>query len=381
MNKKQILEALEQVRAHNSEQSIVTEGHVRNLQIFGNEVEVDVLCPSAALAVRKKLEVSIMKAIQEQIDPKAKVKVRVEQTERKEEATTAPIRGSEIPGVQHIIAVASGKGGVGKSTVTANLAVSLAEMGFKVGLVDADIYGPSMPLMFDVVHEKPSTVEVDGARKMDPVQSYGVKLLSIGFFSGANQAVVWRGPMATKALTQMIKDAHWGELDFLIIDLPPGTGDIHLSMVQTVPVSGAIVVSTPQAVALTDARKGVGMFRMEAINVPVLGIVENMAYFSPPDAPDKKYHLFGKGGAKALADELGTPFLGEIPIVQTIREAGDVGRPAALQDQTEVSEVCREMTRRVVAELMERNNSLPPTEVVRITNMAGCAPPSSKKQA
>jgi ATP-binding protein involved in chromosome partitioning len=371
MKKQEILNALDKIKAHSSSKSIVEEGHIKNLQVFGDEVELDVFCPSAALAVKKKLEVEILKAIQENVYAKAKVKVRVQVPEAK--AEDQQIKGPALPGVQNIIAVASGKGGVGKSTVTANLAVALADMGFKVGLVDADIYGPSMPIMFDVAHEKPSTIDVDGVRKMDPVQSYGVKLLSIGFFAGANQAVVWRGPMATKALNQLIRDAHWGELDFLIIDLPPGTGDIHLSIVQAVPITGAVVVSTPQPIALADARKGVAMFRMDAINVPVLGLVENMAYFSPPELPDNKYYIFGKDGAKHLAEEVDTPFLGEIPLVQSIREAGDVGRPAILQEGTEVSEAFREMTKNIVSEMVKRNDSLPPTEVVRITTMAGCS--------
>lgn len=376
MNKKDILKALEQVVAHNSNKSIVEEGHIKNLQVFGSEVEIDVYCPSAALAVKKKLEVSILKAIQERVNEKAKVKVRIQAPEAKEEAQQ--IKGPALPGVKNIVAIASGKGGVGKSTVTANIAVALAEMGFKVGLVDADIYGPSMPMMFDVAHEKPTTIEVDGANKMDPVQSYGVKLLSIGFFAGSNQAVVWRGPMATKALTQLIRDAHWGELDFLLLDLPPGTGDIHLSIVQTVPVTGAIVVSTPQAIALADARKGVAMFNMDAINVPVLGLVENMAYFTPPELPNNRYYIFGEGGAKNLSEEIGTPFLGEIPVVQSIRESGDVGRPAVLQDGTAVSEAFKEVTKRAVEELVKRNESMPPTEIVRITTMAGCSRPSDK---
>jgi ATP-binding protein involved in chromosome partitioning len=299
------------------------------------------------------------------------VKVRIQVPETRQEEPQ--LKGPALPGVQNIIAVASGKGGVGKSTVTANLAVALANMGFKVGLVDADIYGPSMPMMFDVAHEKPASIEVDGIRKMDPVQSYGVKLLSIGFFAGANQAVVWRGPMATKALNQLIRDAHWGELDFLIIDLPPGTSDIHLSLVQAVPVTGALVVSTPQPIALADARKGVAMFRLDSINVPVLGIVENMAYFSPPELPDNKYYIFGQDGAKHLAEELNTPFLGEIPLVQSIREAGDVGRPAILQEGSAVSDAFIEMARRTVEEVVHRNDQLPPTEIVRITTMAGCA--------
>jgi ATP-binding protein involved in chromosome partitioning len=214
---------------------------------------------------------------------------------------------------------------------------------------------------------------VDGKSKMDPVEAYGVKLLSIGFFAGANQAVVWRGPMATKALQQMIHDTHWGELDFMLIDLPPGTGDIHLSLVQAVPVTGAVVVSTPQPIAVADARKGVGMFRMDSINVPVLGIVENMAYFTPAELPENKYYIFGQGGARHLAAEMDVPFLGEIPLVQSIREAADVGHPAILQAETPVALAFKDLTRRVVEELVARNEELPPTEVVRITTMAGCS--------
>jgi len=284
------------------------------------------------------------------------------------------IRGEAIPGIQHIVAVASGKGGVGKSTVTANLAVALAEMGFSVGVVDADIYGPSLPLMLDAVNEKPGSIEVDGKRMMEPVFTHGVKLMSIGFFAGIDQAVVWRGPMATKALTQMLKDTYWGELDFLLLDLPPGTGDIHLSVVQAVPVSGAVVVSTPQAVALADARKGVGMFRMESIGVPVLGLVENMAYFTPAELPNNKYYLFGQGGVRRLADEVQVPFLGEIPLVQSIREAGDVGRPAVLQTEGPAREAFVRIARETVDSLAHRVEDLPPTEAVRITTMAGCTP-------
>ena len=271
------------------------------------------------------------------------------------------------------MAVASGKGGVGKSTVTANMAVALADMGFKVGLVDADIYGPSVPRMFDVEFARPKSIEVGGRSMMEPVMSHGVKVLSIGFFAGANQAVVWRGPMASKALNQLIKDAHWGDLDFLLIDLPPGTGDIHLSLVQAVPVTGAVIVSTPQNVALADARKGVGMFKMDAINVPVLGIVENMSYFTPEELPENKYYIFGKSGARNLSDDIGVPFLGEIPLVQSIREAGDVGRPAVLQQNTPAAEAFIDATRNMVEQLVERNEKLSPTQKVEITNMAGCS--------
>ena len=244
--------------------------------------------------------------------------------------------------------MASGKGGVGKSTVTANLAGGLAKAGYRVGIVDADIYGPSMPTMFDVVDQRPTMLDIDGTPKINPVISYGIKILSIGFFTEQDNAVVWRGPMASKALTQMFTDAYWGALDYLLIDLPPGTGDIHLSLVQNVPLDGAVVVSTPQEVALADARKGVNMFRLESINVPVIGIVENMAWFTPAELPDNKYYIFGRDGAKNLAHGMGVPFLGQLPLVQGVREAGDVGRPAVFQENTPISEAFDELVRTFV---------------------------------
>ncbi len=249
-----------------------------------------------------------------------------------------------LPGVKNIVAIASGKGGVGKSTITANLAAGLAQKGFKVGIIDADIYGPSIPIMFDVTQEKPGVQRGDKNNKMLPVESYGVKMLSIGFFADAGQAVAWRGPMASKALNQMINDVAWGELDYMLIDLPPGTGDIHLTMVQALPLTGAVVVSTPQSVALADAKKGVAMFKMDAINVPVLGLVENMAYFTPAELPDNKYYIFGQDGAKHLADELNIPCLGQIPLVQSIRESGDAGRPTIMQETTPQAIAFKEMT-------------------------------------
>jgi ATP-binding protein involved in chromosome partitioning len=230
-----------------------------------------------------------------------------------------------------------------------------------------------MPIMFDVENEKPISVTVDGKSKMKPVESYEVKILSIGFFTSPSQAVIWRGPMASKALNQMIFDADWGELDFMLLDLPPGTGDIHLSIVQSLPITGVVVVSTPQAVALADAKKGVSMFMSDAINVPVLGIIENMAYFTPEELPNNKYYLFGKEGAKNLAEDLAVPFLGEVPIVQSIREAGDYGRPAALQTDSIIAAVFEEITRNVVQEVVQRNENLPATEAVKITTMAGCS--------
>ncbi len=372
LDKNKIREALSLISVPGEGQNLVESGALRNIQVFGDEVILDLTIANPSLQARKKTEVSAMQIIHEHVHPKAKITVNV-----KVDAPKAPkpnqIRGKAIPGIQNIIAVASGKGGVGKSTVTANLAVSLAQMGFDVGILDADIYGPSIPIMFDVAHEKPLSVNVDGKSRMRPVESYGVKVLSIGFFTQPDQAVIWRGPMAAKALNQMIFDAHWGELDFLLVDLPPGTGDIHLSIMQSLPVTGAVVVSTPQQVALADARKGVAMFRQEAIQVPVLGIVENMAYFSPAELPDNKYYIFGQEGARNLAGDLEIPFLGEIPLVQSIREAGDVGRPAALQEGTLLREAFDEVCRNAVQELVIRNKELPPTEAIKITTMAGCS--------
>lgn len=372
LKKVDILKALEKISAPGEGQNLVESGAVTNVQVFGDEVEVDVTIKNPSLQAKKKTEVEILKIIHSEVYEKAKIKVNL-----KVDAPAKPkvnqIKGNPIPGIQNIIAVASGKGGVGKSTITANLAVTLAKMGFKVGLLDTDIYGPSMPIMFDVANEKPLSINVNGKAKMKPIENYGVKLLSIGFFTQPNQAVIWRGPMAAKALNQMIFDAHWGELDFLLLDLPPGTGDIHLSIMQSLPVTGAVVVSTPQEIALADARKGVAMFQQEAINVPVLGIVENMAYFTPEELPDNKYYIFGQNGAKNLAEDLDVPFLGEMPLVQSIREAGDVGRPAALQTASPIEEAFEELTKNVVQELVRRNTDLPPTEAIKITTMAGCS--------
>ncbi|MDB4292107.1 Mrp/NBP35 family ATP-binding protein [Maribacter sp.] len=372
IEKQAVLKALENITVPGEGKNMVESGAVTNIQIFGDEVEVDITINNPSLQARKKTEVEILKIIHREVYEKAKIKVNIK-VDAPSKPKTNEIKGKPIPGIRNIIAVASGKGGVGKSTVTANLAVTLAKMGFKVGLLDADIYGPSMPIMFDVTHEKPLEVTIDGKSKMKPVESYGVKLLSIGFFTQPNQAVIWRGPMASKALNQMIFDAHWGDLDFMLLDLPPGTGDIHLSIMQAMPVTGAVIVSTPQEVALADARKGVAMFQQESINVPVLGIVENMAYFTPAELPSNKYYIFGKEGAKHLAEDLKVPFLGEIPLVQSIREAGDVGRPAAMQTGTTIEEAFAELTKNVVQETVRRNKDIPPTEAIKITTMAGCS--------
>ena len=328
-----IQQALSRVIEPDLKKDILELDLVREVVVDENTVHVSVEVSNPAMHSRKRMEEAVSFQLKQALGSDVKVEVKV-----------SPISGERttlrkvLPHVKHIIAIASGKGGVGKSTITANLAAGLVKRGFSVGLVDADVHGPSMPLMFDVLHERPRVRDVNGKNLIVPVESYGVKLLSIGFFADPAQAIAWRGPMASKALDQLFKDADWGELDVMLVDLPPGTSDIHLSLVQAVPLSGAVVVSTPQPVALADARKGVGFFQMPSVNVPVLGIVENMAWFTPAELPENKYYIFGKGGARALAEELNVPLLGEVPLVQSIREAADVGRPAVLQGETPAAE-------------------------------------------
>jgi ATP-binding protein involved in chromosome partitioning len=371
--KEDIYKALDTITAPGEGKSLVENKNITNIVVFGNEVEVDVTISNPTLQAKKKTEAEITKVIKANVSDAIQVKINLKVEKPAVKENPNQIRGKEIPNIKNIIAIASGKGGVGKSTITANTAISLAKMGFSVGVLDADVYGPSQHIMFDVEKAKPLSVNVDGRSKMKPVESYGVKLLSLGFFTDPGQAVIWRGPMASKALNQLIFDADWGELDFLLIDLPPGTGDVHLSIVQALPISGAVIVSTPQNIALADAKKGVAMFQQENINVPVLGIIENMAYFTPEELPDNKYYIFGKDGAKNLAEDIKTKFLGEIPLVQSIRESGDVGRPVAMQNGTVLEKSFNEITKEMVAELLKRNQNLPPTEVVRITTMSGCS--------
>jgi ATP-binding protein involved in chromosome partitioning len=378
LNKEDILNALKTITAPGEGENMVDSGAVTNVMTFADEVIVDITIRNPSLQAKKKTEVEILQTIHRKVYEKAKIKINVKVDAPAASAPKNEIKGKAIAGIKNIVAVASGKGGVGKSTITANLAVTLAKMGFKVGILDADIYGPSIPIMFDVASERPLSVTIDGKSKMKPVENYGVKILSIGFFTKPDQAVIWRGPMASKALNQMIFDAAWGELDFLLIDLPPGTGDIHLSIMQALPITGAVVVSTPQNVALADAKKGVAMFQQESINVPVLGIIENMAYFTPAELPENKYHIFGKEGAKNLAEDLDVPFLGEVPLVQSIREAGDIGRPAALQTATPIEQAFEVITREVVQQVVNRNKDLPETEAVKITTMAGCSAVNKK---
>ena len=353
------------------EKNQINDCKIINLNIFDKELLIDISTRNPTLQSKKSIENSIKKIISENIQEKLELKInfKIEKVENPQNQ----IKGNPIEGIKNVIAIASGKGGVGKSTVTSNIAITLTKMGFNVGILDADIYGPSIPIMFDIADARPLSVNIEGKNKMKPIESYGVKILSIGFFTKPDQAVIWRGPMASKALNQMIFDAKWGELDFLLVDLPPGTGDIHLSILQALPVTGSVIVSTPQNIALADARKGIAMFNQKSINVPVLGIVENMAYFTPNELPENKYYIFGKDGAKNLSDDMNVNFLGEVPLLQSVREASDFGHPASLQENSKISLTFEEISKNLVSELVKRNKDLPPSEILKITTMAGCS--------
>ncbi len=360
ITKEQVLDALKYVDDPDLKKDLVTLGMIRDVEVNGKDVSFTVVLTTPACPMKEMIHKACVNAILHFVDKEANVNVNMT-------ANVTSTRGNDKPllsRVKNIIAIASGKGGVGKSTVASNLAVALARQGAKVGLIDADIYGPSIPTMFDVVMEKPALRPVDGKNMMIPVESHGIKLLSIGFFADPSQAIVWRGPMASRALNQLFSDADWGELDYLLVDLPPGTGDIHLSLVAAVQLTGVVIVSTPQQVALADARKGVSMFQLPTINVPVLGIVENMAYFSPAELPDNKYYIFGKNGAKNLAEELNVPLLGQIPLVQSICEAGDAGRPVVLQENTPQALAFIELAQNVAQQIAIKNaNPLKPEPV------------------
>jgi ATP-binding protein involved in chromosome partitioning len=361
ITKEQVLEALKNVDDPDLKKDLVTLGMIKDLVVEGKNVSFSVVLTTPACPMKAMIHKACVNAVLHYVDAEANVNINMTSN-----VTSRNTSGPLLPNVKNIIGVASGKGGVGKSTVASNLAIALVKLGAKVGLVDADIYGPSQTIMFDVVHEKPKGIVINGQNKIVPVESYGVKLLSIGFFADSSQAIVWRGPMAAKALVEMVSEGDWGDLDYLIFDLPPGTGDIHLSLVGAVPLNGVVIVSTPQLVALADAKKGVGMFQMPAINVPVLGIVENMSYFTPPELPNNKYYIFGKDGAKNLAEELGVPLLGEIPLVQSICEAGDAGRPAVLQDGTPQAIAFMEMATKVAQQLSIQNAKVPVAKVAAV---------------
>jgi ATP-binding protein involved in chromosome partitioning len=354
ITQEQVIEALKNVIDPDFDKDIVTLGMVKDVVVDGKKVNFTVVLTTPACPMKDMIHKACINAIIYYVDKEAEVNVNM--TAKVTTKREAKGTGSVLSGVKNIIAVASGKGGVGKSTVAANLAVALALQGAKVGLLDADIYGPSIPMMFDVIDEKPLLEDINGKTYMKPIENYGVKMLSIGFFVTNAQAVVWRGPMASKAFQQLINDAIWGDLDYMIIDLPPGTGDIQLSLVSSATITGAVVVSTPQNVALMDVRKAVSMFGHKDIHVPVLGIVENMAYFTPAELPNNKYYIFGKDGAKNLADELKVPFLGQIPIVQSICEAGDAGRPAVLQKDTPQAKAFLELASNVAQQVAIANH-------------------------
>ena len=383
LTKNNIKKTLEKINMSGHSENIVSTGILKNIQVFGDQVDIDIVVTNPALQARKKLEVDIMKIIHDDIYEKAKININTKvelpkENENDENEIDSPDRpkissqAKKINGVDSIIAISSAKGGVGKSTVTINLAAALAKKGCKVGILDADIYGPSVPTMMDVEGYVPKSIKIDDKSKIEPVESYNVKIMSIGFFTKLDQAVVWRGPMASKALNQMIFDTHWGDLDFLFLDLPPGTGDIHLSLVQSLPITGSIIVSTPQNVALADARRGIKMFQQDSISVPILGLIENMAYFKT-DESDIKHYIFGESGVKYLSKDLNINFLGEIPIFQSLREASDFGRPGSLQESTDVSNIFEEISKNMVEQLLIRNKELPPTKIVEITNLVGCS--------
>lgn len=361
---KLILEALEKVRYPGTGKNLVEAGMVEdNIRIEGSKVSFTLIFEKPndpfIQSVVKAAETSILTYISPEIDIKGNISVKALQEKRPEPEKL-------LPEVKNIIAVASGKGGVGKSTVSANLAVALAAEGYSVGLLDADIFGPSQPKMFNIEDARPTLEKIGGRDLIRPAENYGVKVLSIGFFVDRNNAVLWRGAMACNALKQLIADANWGALDYLLIDLPPGTSDIHLTLVQTLAITGAVVVSTPQQVALADARKGISMFLGEKVNVPVLGLIENMAWFTPAELPENRYYIFGKEGCKQLAEELNVPLLGQIPLVQSICESGDSGAPAALNPDTITGAAFRQLAANVVERIEYRHKHLAPTQRVII---------------
>lgn len=362
ITKAQILRAMSEVMDPDFGKDLVSLNMVGDISINGRHIHIEIILTTPACPLKAQIESDINTKLTEHlgtvtVDLKFESKV-----------TSMRTQMDLLPGVKNIIAISSGKGGVGKSTVSTNLAIALANTGAKVGLLDADIYGPSIPLMFGLAGERPSMIELDGKDLIVPLEKYGVKVLSIGFLIDPNQPVVWRGAMVTSTLKQFITDVDWGELDYLVLDLPPGTGDIHLTLVQTIPITGAIVVTTPQPVAIADVIKSIAMFRLEQIKVPIIGIIENMSYFTPSELPDKKYYVFGKEGGKNLADNLEIPFLGEIPIEQVIREGGDEGSPAVIQESSNSKNAFIRLANEVARQVSIRNEKIAATQIVEMKN-------------
>ncbi len=356
-----IIKALSTVQDPDLKKDLVTLNMIKDVAIAENKISFTVVLTTPACPLKEKIRKDCEEAVQKVVGEDIEIDIRMTSS-----VTTLRDNTPLLPGVKNIIAIASGKGGVGKSTVTTNLAVALAQSGAKVGLIDADIFGPSIPVMFNCEREQPEVKVVNGKNILIPLEQYGVKLISIGFLTPPESAIVWRGPMASSALKQFISDADWGELDYLLIDLPPGTSDIHLTLVQTVPVTGAIIITTPQKIAIADAMKGLAMFKQPQINVPVLGIVENMAYFSPEELPDNKYFIFGKDGGKNLAEKFNVPFLGQIPLVQSIRESGDSGLPAVMKEGL-TAVAFRNLAESLARQIAIRNATFTTTKKVELT--------------
>jgi len=354
MTREQVFDALRHVQEPDLGKDLVTLNMIQDVQIEGSHVSFTLVLTTPACPMKEHMRQACVNAIRLMVDPQAEVQVNftANTTSKRQDP------GSLLPGIKNIIAVVSGKGGVGKSTVSSNLAIALAQGGARVGLMDADIYGPSVPIMFGVRGERPLMKEVNGKGMIVPLERFGIRLMSIGLLVDEKNAVVWRGPMASSAIRQFVSDVEWGELDYLVIDMPPGTGDIHLTLMQTVPVTGAVIVSTPQDVALADAKKGIAMFGQAQLNVPIIGLVENMSYFTPAELPDNRYYIFGKEGGRRLASEYDLPFLGEIPIVQSIREGGDQGIPVMMGDDVITQKAFIQFSAQVVRSIAMRNANL-----------------------
>ena len=362
MTEEKILAALSNVQEPDLGKDLVTLNMIKDIAIDGNNVSFTIVLTTPACPMKDMMQTACTNAIKILVNKEAVVKVNFTSNT----TTKRTDAGTLLPKVKNIIAVVSGKGGVGKSTVAANLALALSQGGAKVGLMDADIYGPSVPIMFGVRGERPMMMEIEGKAMIVPLERYGVKLISIGFLVDEKNAVVWRGPMASSAIKQFVGDVYWGELDYLVVDMPPGTGDIHLTLMQTVPVTGAVIVTTPQDVALADAKKGIAMFGQAQLNVPIIGLVENMSYFTPAELPDNKYYIFGKDGGKRLADEYDLPFLGQVPLVQSIREGGDIGIPIMMGDDAITKKAFEEFTSHVVRSIAMRNANISAERIAEI---------------
>ncbi len=373
LNNINVLEILKRIKDPESGKDIVSLDAINSLLVEDNKISFSIILPSGN-PFKKSIEKACIKLIRREFSNNIEIDINVVSKLKTKKVTLGRTDAQKVlPGVKNILAIASGKGGVGKSTVAANLAIALAQSGAKVGLLDADVYGPSQPKMFGVEGERPHVKKIDGKDIIMPVEKFGVKMLSIGFFVKPEDALIWRGAMATSALQQFIKDTAWGKLDYLLIDLPPGTGDIHLTMVQTVPVTASVIVSTPQQVAIADALRGVGMFRANKIEVPVIGFIENMAWFTPAELPNNKYYIFGKDGLKELSEKMNIPLLGQIPIVQSICESGDDGKPVALNSKSSTGLAFIELAQNIAKKIEERNKNISPTKKVEIDPNASCA--------